>query len=198
MNPTELVSEHFALSSKTAIDTEKILSDHIIKAASLTVKTLNQGGKILTCGNGGSASDAQHFASELVCRYERDRKALAAIALSSDTSVITAAGNDFDFSQIFSRQIEALGQSSDVLVVISTSGESRNVILATQAALEMNVHVIGLTGKDGGSLGRLIEGKGLELRVPCEIVAHIQEAHGIIIHCICKLVEMQTMGNSLL
>lgn len=197
MNPKQLISDHFSASIKTMMSTGNTLDDRIIQAALLTSETVTRGGKILSCGNGGSASDAQHFSSELVCRYELNRKALAAVALSSDASVITATGNDYDFSQIFSRQVEALGQPGDLLLVISTSGESENVILAAKAALQMNIHVVGLTGKNGGTLGKLLEHDSLELRVPSEIVAHIQEAHAIIIHCICKLVELQTMGELL-
>ena len=192
MDPEHLIRDHFSISTQTATATVEAISDQIVQAAARTVQTLDNDGKILICGNGGSASDAQHFAAELVCRYERDRKALGAIALTADTAVLTAAGNDYDFSKIFSRQVEALGRSGDLLVAITTSGQPDNVRLAVETALELGIQVIALTGKDGGKLAPLIANKGLELRVPSAVTARIQEAHAIIIHCICDLVELHT------
>ena len=198
MDPEHLVRNHFSASTQTATATVEAISDRIAQAAARAAQTLDNDGKILICGNGGSASDAQHFAAELVCRYERDRKALAAIALTADTAVLTAAGNDYDFSKIFSRQVQALGRSGDLLVAITTSGQSHNVSLAVETALEMGVQVVALTGKDGGKLAPLIANKGLELRVPSAVTARIQEAHAIIIHCICDLVELHTAGKLML
>ena len=195
MNPERLVRDHFSASAQTAMTTVEAIGDRIAQAATRAAQTLDNGGKIMICGNGGSASDAQHFAAELVCRYERDRKALGAIALTADTAILTAAGNDYDFSKIFSRQVEALGQSDDLLVAITTSGQSDNVGFAVEAALELGIQVIALTGKDGGKLASLIAKKGLELRVPSTVTARIQEAHAIIIHCICALVELHTAGK---
>ena len=195
MDPEHLIRDHFSISTQTATATVEAISDQIVQAAARTVQTLDNDGKILICGNGGSASDAQHFAAELVCRYERDRKALGAIALTADTAVLTAAGNDYDFSKIFSRQVQALGRSGDLLVAITTSGQSDNVSLAVETALEMGIQVVALTGKDGGKLAPLIADKGLELRVPSGVTARIQEAHAIIIHCICDLVELHTAGK---
>ena len=195
MDPRCLVRDHFSTSAQTTTATLEAIGDRVVQAAARAVQTLNNNGKILICGNGGSASDAQHFAAELVCRYERDRKALAAIALTADTAVLTAAGNDYDFSKIFSRQVQALGQSGDLLVAITTSGQSYNVNVAIETALEMGILVIGLTGNDGGKLAPLIANKGLELRVPSAVTARIQEAHAIIIHCICDLVELHTAGK---
>ena len=196
MTAINLVYDHFATSTATTIATGKSLGKQIAETASIIQRTLKHGGKILTCGNGGSASDAQHLASELMCKYEYQRKALAALALSSDGSLITDTGNDYDFSQIFSKQIDGLGNTGEMRIVISTSGKSKNIILAAETAAENNIFIVGLTGKDGGQLGKIIsETKGLELRVPSQIVAHIQEAHSIIIHCICKLVELQTMDE---
>ncbi|SVB24628.1 uncharacterized protein METZ01_LOCUS177482 [marine metagenome] len=192
MDPERLVRDHFSASTQAATATVEAIGDRIAHAATLAAQTLDNGGKILICGNGGSASDAQHFAAELVCRYERDRKALGAIALTADTAVLTAAGNDYDFSKIFSRQVQALGRSGDLLVAITTSGQSDNVSLAVETALELGIQVIALTGKDGGKLAPLIANKGLELRVPSAVTARIQEAHAIIIHCICDLVELHT------
>ena len=198
MDPEHLVRNHFSASAQTATKTVEVIADQIAQAATRTVQTLNNDGKILICGNGGSASDAQHFAAELVCRYERDRKALGAIALVADTAILTAVGNDYNFSKIFSRQVEALGQSGDLLVAITTSGQSDNVSFAVETALEMGIQVIALTGKDGGRLAPLIENKGLELRVPSAVTARIQEAHAIIIHCICDLIELHTAGKLML
>ena len=198
MDPERLVRDHFSASAKAATATVEAIGDRIANAATLAAQTLDNGGKILICGNGGSASDAQHFAAELVCRYERDRKALGAIALTADSAILTAAGNDYDFSNIFSRQIEALGQSDDLLVAITTSGQSDNVNFAVETALELDIQVIALTGKDGGKLAPLIATKGLELRVPSAVTARIQEAHAIIIHCICDLVELHTTGKLML
>ena len=192
MDPEHLIRDHFSISTQTATATVEAISDQIVQAAARAVQTLDNDGKILICGNGGSASDAQHFAAELVCRYEHDRKALGAIALTADTAVLTAAGNDYDFSKIFSRQVQALGRSGDLLVAITTSGQSDNVSLAVETALELGIQVIALTGKDGGKLAPLIANKGLELRVPSAVTARIQEAHAIIIHCICDLVELHT------
>ena len=198
MDPESLVRKHFSASMQTAMVTVETISKKIVKAAARSTQTLDNNGKILICGNGGSASDAQHFAAELVCRYERDRKALGAIALTADTAVLTAAGNDYDFSKIFSRQIQALGRSGDLLVAITTSGQSDNVSLAVETALDLGIHVIALTGKDGGKLAPLIANKGLELRVPSAVTARIQEAHAIIIHCICDLVELHSVGKLML
>ena len=198
MDPEQLVRDHFSASTQTATATVEAIGDQIAQAATRAAQTLDNDGKILICGNGGSASDAQHFAAELVCRYERDRKALGAIALTADTAVLTAAGNDYDFSKIFSRQVQALGRSGDLLVAITTSGQSDNVSLAVETALEMGVQVVALTGKGGGKLAPLIANKGLELRVPSAVTARIQEAHAIIIHCICDLVELHTAGKLML
>ena len=198
MDPERLVRNHFSASTQTATATIDAIGDRILQAAARAAQTLDNDGKILICGNGGSASDAQHFAAELVCRYERDRKALGAIALTADSAVLTAVGNDYDFSKIFSRQVQALGRSGDLLVAITTSGQSDNVSLAVETALEMGVQVVALTGKDGGKLAPLIANKGLELRVPSAVTARIQEAHAIIIHCICDLVELHTAGKLML
>ena len=195
MDPERLIRDHFSASTQSATATVEAIGNRIAEAAARAAQTLDNDGKILICGNGGSASDAQHFAAELVCRYERDRKALGAIALTADTAVLTAAGNDYDFSKIFSRQVQALGRSGDLLVAITTSGQSDNVSLAVETALELGIQVIALTGKDGGKLAPLIANKGLELRVPSAVTARIQEAHAIIIHCICDLVELHTARN---
>ena len=188
--PISEILNHFKDSAATALRTGEQLSDDISKSASHIIWTLENGGKILICGNGGSAADALHFSAELVVRFERDRPALAAIALSADTAAITATGNDFDFNQIFSRQVEALGRTDDLLVVISTSGNSENISAAVIAAKNIsNMRVTALTGRDGGALKTVLGREDVELRVPSESTARIQEAHAIIIHVLCTLVD---------
>jgi D-sedoheptulose 7-phosphate isomerase len=155
-------------------------------AAETIVHALRNGNKALLCGNGGSAADAQHFAAELVGRFERDRKALPAIALTTDNSIVTAVANDFGFETIFSRQVEALARPGDVLVGISTSGTSKNVIRAVEAARALGVKSIGLLGRDGGELATLVE---IPVVVPHSVTARIQEAHIFLIHYWCSVVE---------
>ena len=192
------VREHFNAAAATVTATSEVLSNRIVEATSLAIETLEASGKILICGNGGSASDAQHLAAELVCRYERERKPLPAIALTADNAILTAAGNDYDFSQIFSRQIQALGCRGDLLVAITTSGNSANVNQAVECAIDMEMKIVALTGKDGGQLALTMGNSGLELRVPSVVTARIQEVHGIIIHCICDLIELHTIRNLML
>lgn len=188
--PISEILNHFKDSAATALRTGEQLSDDISKSASHIIWTLENGGKILICGNGGSAADALHFSAELVVRFERDRPALAAIALSADTAAITATGNDFDFNQIFARQVEALGRTDDHLVVISTSGNSENISAAVIAAKNIsNMRITALTGRDGGALKTVLGREDVELRVPSESTARIQEAHAIIIHVLCTLVD---------
>jgi D-sedoheptulose 7-phosphate isomerase len=161
-------------------------SGEIEAAGLLLIDTLRQGGKILLCGNGGSAADCQHIAAEFVVRYEKKRQALAAIALTTDTSILTASANDFDFASVFSRQVEALGNANDCLIAISTSGRSGNVIAAVKAATSKGLTVIGLTGSEGGELSRLAP---LTVKVPSDVTARIQEAHILIGHWWCAVVE---------
>jgi D-sedoheptulose 7-phosphate isomerase len=161
-------------------------ADAIEAAAKLLIKTLKQGGKILLCGNGGSAADCQHIAAELVVRYEKNRKALAAVALSTDSSILTANSNDDSFKTVYSRQVEALGNEKDCLIAISTSGNSENILKAVEAAKLINMAVIGLTGKDGGDLSGLVAHPVI---VPCDVTARIQEAHILIGHWWCGAIE---------
>jgi D-sedoheptulose 7-phosphate isomerase len=161
-------------------------SDEIEAVGALLINTLKQGGKILLCGNGGSAADCQHIAAEFVVRYEKKRKALAAIALTTDTSILTASANDFDFDSIFSRQVEALGNANDCLIAISTSGRSGNIIAAVNAAKNKGMSVIGLTGSEESELGQL---SSITIKVPSNITARIQEAHILIGHWWCAVVE---------
>jgi len=167
-----------------------LLSDPLHRAAVLMFDCLQQGGKILACGNGGSAADAQHFAGELVNRFETDRPGLASIALTHDASVITSIANDISFDQVFARQVQALGNEGDVLLVISTSGNSANVVAAADAAGEKNMPVIALTGKDGGNLGRH-SCVSVLLKIPHDSTPRIQEMHITCLHILCSLIDHQ-------
>mgnify|MGYP001263644360 CR=1 FL=1 len=159
----------------------------------LLLDTIKQGGKILLCGNGGSAADCQHIAAEFVVRYEKNRKALAAIALTTDTSILTASANDFSFDSVFSRQVEALGNANDCLIAISTSGRSSNVIAAVKSAITKNMKVVGMSGSEDSELSQLAT---LTIKVPSTITARIQEAHIVIGHWWCGLVEDAFSGES--
>lgn len=167
----------------------------IVEAGDLLTQTLLQEGKILTCGNGGSSGDAQHFSSEMLNRFERERPSLPAISLASDTATLTSIANDYSYSEVFSKQIRALGHANDVLMVFTTSGRSSNIVQAIQAAHDRQMHVIALTGKDGGDVQRLIDGQDIELRVPDQSTARIQEVHLLLIHCLCDYIDRQLFGD---
>ena len=152
-------------------------------------------GRILACGNGGSAADAQHFAAELVGRFERERPELPAIALTTDTSLLTAVANDYSFEQVFAKQVRALGRKGDVLLAISTSGNSANVIAAIEAAHEREMHVVALTGKGGGRIGELLGDGDVHLCVPHTRTARIQEVHLLTIHCLCDAIDHTLLGD---
>lgn len=162
------------------------LRSGVARAAELIARTIRGGGKVLICGNGGSAADAQHFAAEFVGRFRKERKAWPAVALTTDTSIITAVGNDYGFHSIFARQTEALALPGDLLVAISTSGNSENVLLAVEYARSKAIKTIGLLGGDGGKIGGAVE---LAVTVPSKIPAHIQEAHIFILHTLCQMLE---------
>lgn len=166
-----------------------ILNAPITSAIEKMAAALKNGNKILSCGNGGSAADAQHFAAELVCRFERERPALAAIALTVDTSALTAISNDYHFDEIFSRQIDALARPDDVLLAISTSGFSPNVVRAIEQAHQQKMIVIALTGRDGGQVSKILNENDIEIRVPSESTARIQEVHLLTIHCLCDQID---------
>lgn len=152
-------------------------------------------GKILSCGNGGSAADAQHFSAELVNRFEKERPGLPAFALTTDSSTLTAIANDYNYNQIFSKQITALGQPGDVLLAISTSGNSANVLEAINASHEREMIIVALTGKDGGSIARLLKEQDIEIRIPSNRTARIQEVHLLVIHCLCDFIDTQLFGG---
>jgi len=159
------------------------------RAAELLARALAAGGKVMACGNGGSASDAQHLAAELLNRFERDRPELAALALGVDAATSTAIGNDLAFEEVFARPLRALARPGDVLVVLTTSGASRNVVRAARVAGELGVPVVALTGRDGGALAAELGPDDVEIRVPAKTTPRIQEVHGIVIHCLCDVVD---------
>lgn len=172
------------------------LTDPMLVAIDLCFGSVTNNAKILACGNGGSAADAQHFIAELVGRFERDRIPLAGVSLNTDTSILTAVGNDYGFEQIFSRQVSALGQPGDVLVAISTSGNSTNVQLAIEAAHERDMHVIALTGKGGGAIGHMLKASDVHLCVPHDRTMRIQEVHILLLHILCDGIDTLLLGDS--
>jgi len=167
------------------------LSPSIVRAAEMICLSLDKGGKVLSCGNGGSAGDAQHFSSEMLNRFDIERPGLAAIALTTDSSTLTSIANDHDYSRVFSRQVEALGNDNDVLLAISTSGNSENVLEAVKTAQAQQLGVIALSGHNGGELSALLNDQDIEIRVPANSTARIQEVHLLVIHCICDLIDQQ-------
>lgn len=185
---------HFQTSAQTTLDAAGALAPHIEQAARLMVHSLTQGGKIFACGNGGSAADAQHFASTMINRFEQERPGLAALALSTDTSILTSIANDYAYDQIFARQVKALGQPGDILLAISTSGDSPSVLQAVAAARARNIHVIALTGRRGGGLAEQMQDDDVFLCVPAESTARIQEVHLLTIHCLCDAVDSLLLG----
>lgn len=189
MSALERVQNHFAQSIQTKIATADMLSESIVQASEHLVAALLAGKKILACGNGGSAADAQHFAAELVNRFEVERPGLPAIALTTDVSCITSIANDYSYKEIFSKQVEALGQAGDVLLAISTSGQSPNVNLAIEAAHMKKMTVLALTGRDGGALAPILAASDIEIRIPAQVTARIQETHILVLHCICDLID---------
>jgi len=192
---SERLEQLFQQSIRTKAEALPVLQGPIIAAAELIVARLVNGGKLLSCGNGGSAADAQHFSSEMINRFERERPGLPAIALTTDSSTLTSIANDYRFDQVFERQIHALGQPGDLLLAISTSGSSPNVIRAVLAAHERDMFVIALSGRDGGELATQLAEADVEIRVPSESTARIQEVHLLVIHCLCDLIDQQLLGQ---
>ncbi|MBI1732220.1 MAG: phosphoheptose isomerase [Gammaproteobacteria bacterium] len=166
----------------------------IVRAAGLMVDCLLREGKILACGNGGSAADAQHFSAEMLNRFEVERPGLPAIALTTDSSTLTSISNDYQFAEVFSRQVRALGRPGDVLLAISTSGNSANVVLALEAALARDMAIIALTGRAGGKMAELMRDTDVEIRVPSSSTARIQEVHIMVLHSLCDLIDHQLLG----
>lgn len=183
------VEGHFKDSIAVKSKAAESMPQSVADAISLMYEALSNGKKILACGNGGSAADAQHFAAELVGRFERERKELPAIALTTDSSIMTAIGNDYSYEVIFSKQVKALGQPGDVLLGISTSGNSANVIEAIKAGHEKGMLIVALTGKDGGKIAQLLKAEDVNLCVPADRTARIQETHLLLLHCLCDGVD---------
>lgn len=188
------VSQHFEDSAQTKLHAAELMAAPIAAGIETLTNTLISGGKILACGNGGSAADAQHFAAELVGRFEAERQELAAIALTTDSSILTAVANDYSFSQIFAKQVRALGHAGDTLLAISTSGNSANVIEAIRAAHEADMRVVALTGKGGGEIGEMLKDDDIHLCVPADRTARIQETHLLVIHCLCDGIDALLLG----
>jgi D-sedoheptulose 7-phosphate isomerase len=189
------IRQLFHASIETKQQAVEVLVPYIEQGSLAMVQALLSEGKILTCGNGGSAGDAQHFSSELLNRFERERPSLPAIALTTDSSTITSIANDYSYNEVFSKQIRALGQPGDVLLAISTSGNSANVIQAIQAAHDREMTVVALTGRDGGGMASLLLPEDVEIRVPAKVTARIQEVHLLVIHCLCDLIDRQLFGS---
>lgn len=191
----EKVRHNFTESIQTKILSADTLLHTIATAAEATVQCLLDGNKILSCGNGGSACDAMHFSSEMLNRFKHERPSLPAIALTADMATITSIANDYHYQDIFSKQIRALGQPGDVLLAISTSGHSANILQAIRAAHDRKMIVIALTGRDGGKIPNLLTEHDTEVRVPAIETARIQETHLVIIHSICDIIEYRLFGH---
>ncbi|MBY0239528.1 MAG: phosphoheptose isomerase [Burkholderiaceae bacterium] len=192
---TQRILSHFHESAEIKIQSATVLAQPIGQAIEMMFSALSNGNKILACGNGGSAADAQHFAAELVGRFERERFPLPAISLATDTSILTAVANDYSYREIFSKQVQAFGQAGDILLAISTSGNSANVMAAIEAALEREMRVIALTGKGGGAIGKMLTDADVHICVPAERTARIQEVHLVTIHALCDGIDVALFGG---
>ena len=189
------IEQHFIDSADLKYQSAQILSKPIAAAVQAILASVTSGGKVLACGNGGSAAEAQHFAAEFVGRYERERPELAAMALTTDSSILTAIANDYDFNVIFSKQVRAFGAAGDVLLALSTSGNSANVLAAIEAAHEREMTVVALTGRSGGKMAHALRETDVHICVPHERTARIQEVHLLVLHCICDGVDTQLLGD---
>lgn len=196
MDPVTRVREHFAESIATKQHAIDVVAESIAAAGSLMSQALLDDGKILSCGNGGSAGDAQHFSSELLNRFEMERPGLPAMALTTDSSTLTSISNDYSYEEIFSKQVRALGKPQDVLLAISTSGNSENVCRAISAAHERGMKVVALSGRDGGRMTDMFGEGDVEIRVPATRTARIQEVHLLVIHCLCDIIDTTLLGDS--
>jgi D-sedoheptulose 7-phosphate isomerase len=186
---TARVKQHFEDSVRVKQASQQRLTPAIVQAAQAISLALDRGGKVLSCGNGGSAGDAQHFSSEMLNRFEMERPGLPAVALTTDSSTLTSIANDYDFNRVFSRQVQALGTAGDILLAISTSGNSGNILEAVTAARSCGMRVVALSGRDGGKLSGLLEDQDIEICVPADSTARIQEVHLLVIHCLCDLID---------
>ncbi|MFA7387185.1 MAG: phosphoheptose isomerase [Thiohalobacteraceae bacterium] len=195
MDPLARITQHFNDSIQAKQQALNAVAPGIAHAAEAITRALLNERKVLTCGNGGSAADAQHFSSEMLNRFEMERPGLPAIALTTDSSTLTSIANDYQFDDIFAKQIRALGQPGDVLVAMSTSGNSPNIVNAMHAAHDRDMIVVALTGRDGGMISDLLIKQDVEIRVPATSTARIQEVHILIIHCLCDLIDQQLLGQ---
>jgi D-sedoheptulose 7-phosphate isomerase len=195
MTLQERIHQHFTESLQTIQEAQANLSEMIEIAAVKIAQSLINDGKILVCGNGGSAAHAQHFSSKMLNRYERERPSLPAIALTCDTSTLTSITNDYLYDEVFSKQISALGHGSDTLLVFTTSGNSANILSAVTAAHDRGMTVVALTGRDGGAVAPLLNDSDIEIRIPNPSTATVQETHLIILHCLCDLIDHQLFGE---
>jgi len=194
MNLINRISENFSESAHLKLQSMDALAAPIAAAAERMVQCLRQDGKILACGNGGSAADSQHFAAELLNRFEMERPGLAAMALTTDSSTLTSIANDYDYEQVFSKQVRALGQKNDLLLAISTSGNSKNVLAAMHAAHENGMSVIALTGRNGGTMAEALGPSDIQICVPAQSTARIQEVHLLTLHCLCDAIDCLLLG----
>jgi D-sedoheptulose 7-phosphate isomerase len=183
------ISDHFKESAELISSSADLLGAAINDAAQLMVQTIIQGNKILACGNGGSAADAQHFAAELMGRFEKERHPLPAIALTTDTSFLTAVSNDYGYERVFARQVQGLGHAGDILLALSTSGNSTSILLAAETAKALGMRIVALTGRGGGELAGILDSSDCHVCVPHDRTARIQEVHGLIIHCLCSAID---------
>jgi len=188
------IRRQFKDSAELKLKAIDVLAEPIARGIEIMVRCLLANGKILACGNGGSAADSQHFSAELLNRFERERPGLAAIALTTDTSTLTSIANDYEYEQIFSKQVSALGQAGDVLLAISTSGGSKNVVRAIAAAHEREMRVVALTGRGGGEIGKLLTPEDVHICVPHSQTARIQEVHLLTLHCLCDGIDSMLLG----
>jgi D-sedoheptulose 7-phosphate isomerase len=194
MNNQRIIA-HFQESAELKNRAASVLAQPIAQAVELMFAALSNGNKILACGNGGSAADCQHFAAELVGRFERERLPLPALALTTDTSILTAVSNDYSYQDIFTKQVQAFGQAGDVLLALSTSGNSANVLAAVDVALERDMRIVALTGKGGGAMAKRLTDADVHICVPHDRTARIQEVHLLTIHCLCDGIDVALFGG---
>ena len=194
MDQSNRIAELFAESIDTKRVAAEILNPKIVAAGNAMLEAFKANKKILTCGNGGSAGDAQHFSSEMLNRFERERPGLPALALTTDSSTITSIANDYDYADVFSKQVRALGQSGDILLAFTTSGNSENIVRAIEAAHERAICVVLVSGKDGGPAAQMLDKGDIEIRVPSSSTARIQEVHLLVVHCLCDLIDNNLLG----